>query len=238
MSINLNDEIEEEKLSKKEQEILDSFNNSPLGKILDENNVEDIVLKDADNNSIRFQQVALIPYDKTDKLYAILIPLSPMVGVNPGEGVLFEINEKTFEMTIVNDVEIIDDVLQIYMEEIQKEENDEPFSMEIDGNFEIGTDEEEKDISEEAILDEILEEDLNADIISEVLSEVAEESKKDNAENIDEVVDIENVETDMSESEKEEGSVENESVVECDFKITNSEENNSEEEDNSEESAE
>lgn len=238
MSINLNDEIEEEKLSKKEQEILDSFNNSPLGKILDENNVEDIVLKDADNNSIRFQQVAVIPYDKTDKLYAILIPLSPMVGVNPGEGVLFEINEKTFEMTIVNDVEIIDDVLQIYMEEIQKEENDEPFSMEIDGNFEIGTDEEEKDVSEEAILDKILEEDLNADIISEVLSEVAEESKKDNAGNIDEVVDIENVETDMSESEKEEGSVEKESVEECDSKITNSEENNSEEEDNSEESAE
>ena len=92
----LNQEIKEKQQAKakREQEKIDAFNASPVGMLLDENNVDDIVLFDSDNNPIKFQQVALIPYDKTGKLYAILIPLTPMVGVNPGEGVLFEIDEE------------------------------------------------------------------------------------------------------------------------------------------------
>ena len=123
----LNDEIKEKKKNKekKEKELLEAFNASPVGKILDENNIDDIVLYDSDNNPIKFQQVALIPYDKTDKLYAILIPLTPMVGVNPGEGVLFEIDEQKQDLSIVRDDEIIDAVLQIYLKEIEENSDDE-----------------------------------------------------------------------------------------------------------------
>ena len=122
----LNQELKnkEQKKAKKEKEILEAFNASPVGKILDENNVDDIVLYDSDNNPIKFQQVALIPYDKTDKLYAILIPLTPMVGVNPGEGVLFEIDEEKCDLSIVKDDSIIDEVLEIYLKEIEESEDD------------------------------------------------------------------------------------------------------------------
>ena len=123
----LNQEIKQKQQAraKKEQEKIDAFNASPVGMLLDENNVDDIVLFDSDNNPIRFQQVALIPYDKTGKLYAILIPLTPMVGVNPGEGVLFEIDEENIDLSIVRDDAIIDEVLEIYLKEIEDSEDEE-----------------------------------------------------------------------------------------------------------------
>ena len=123
----LNQEMKEKQQAKakKEQEKIDAFNASPVGMLLDENNVDDIVLFDSDNNPIRFQQVALIPYDKTGKLYAILIPLTPMVGVNPGEGVLFEIDEENIDLSIVRDDAIIDEVLEIYLKEIEDSEDEE-----------------------------------------------------------------------------------------------------------------
>lgn len=122
----LNQELKEKQkeVIKKNKEIIEAFNASPVGKILDENNVEDIVLFDSDNNPIKFQQVALIPYEKTNKLYAILIPLTPMVGVNPGEGVLFEIDEEKVDLSIVRDDAIIDEVLEIYLKEIEDSEDD------------------------------------------------------------------------------------------------------------------
>ena len=123
----LNQEIKQKQQAKvkKEQEKIDAFNASPVGMLLDENNVDDIVLFDSDNNPIKFQQVALIPYDKTGKLYAILIPLTPMVGVNPGEGVLFEIDEENIDLSIVRDDAIIDEVLEIYLKEIEDSEDEE-----------------------------------------------------------------------------------------------------------------
>ena len=123
----LNQEIKEKQQAraKKEQEKIDAFNASPVGMLLDENNVDDIVLFDSDNNPIKFQQVALIPYEKTGKLYAILIPLTPMVGVNPGEGVLFEIDEENIDLSIVRDDAIIDEVLEIYLKEIEDSEDEE-----------------------------------------------------------------------------------------------------------------
>lgn len=124
----LNQEIKQKQQAKakKEQEKIDAFNASPVGMLLDENNVNDIVLFDSDNNPIKFQQVALIPYDKTGKLYAILIPLTPMVGVNPGEGVLFEIDEEKYDLSIVRDDSIIDEVLEIYLKEIEDSDDEEP----------------------------------------------------------------------------------------------------------------
>ena len=87
---------------------------NPIEQIMDENNLDNIILYDTENKPIEFEQVALIPLDETNKLYAILIPVTPMQGVNEGEGVLFEIDEEARDLEIVRDDAIIDKVLTIY----------------------------------------------------------------------------------------------------------------------------
>ena len=87
---------------------------NPIEQILDENNLENVVLYDTDNNPIEFEQVALIPLESTGKLYAIMIPVTPMEGVNPGEGVLFIIDEFKSTIDIEKNQDIIDEVLSVY----------------------------------------------------------------------------------------------------------------------------
>ena len=87
--------------------------------ILDENNTDNVTLYDEDKNPIEFEQVALIPLEKTGKLYAILIPVQPMQGVNEGEGVLFVVDEQKMDVSIERDDAIIDAVLKIYQELIE-----------------------------------------------------------------------------------------------------------------------
>ena len=87
---------------------------NPLEQILDENNTDNVILYDAENKPIEFEQVALIPLEKTGKLYAIMIPVTPMEGVNEGEGVLFVIDELKGDIEIERDDATIDEVLSIY----------------------------------------------------------------------------------------------------------------------------
>lgn len=87
---------------------------NPIEQILDEKNLDNIILYDADNKPIEFEQVALIPLERTGLLYAILIPITPMQGVGEGEGVLFVIDEATGSMEIERDDKTIDEVLNIY----------------------------------------------------------------------------------------------------------------------------
>ena len=95
----------------------------PIAQILDENNTENIVLYDAEHKPIEFEQVAVIPLDRTNKLYAILIPVTPMQGVNEGEGVLFELDEVKRDVEVVHDDSIIDEVLSIYQKLIEDGED-------------------------------------------------------------------------------------------------------------------
>ena len=95
---------------------------NPIEQILDETNTDNIVLYDAENKPIEFEQVAVIPLERTDKLYAILIPVTPMQGVNEGEGVLFVIDEEKGDIEIERDDEIIDEVLTIYKTLIEEGE--------------------------------------------------------------------------------------------------------------------
>ena len=87
---------------------------NPIEQILDENNMENVVLYDADNKPIEFEQIAVIPLERTAMLYAIMIPVTPMQGVNAGEGVLFVIDELKGTIDIERNEEIIDEVLSIY----------------------------------------------------------------------------------------------------------------------------
>ena len=97
---------------------------NPVEQILDENNIENIVLYDAQEKPIEFEQIAVIPLDN-DKLYAILIPVTPMQGVEEGEGVLFEIDEEANDLSVVNDAKIIDQVLEKYQKLIEESEDEE-----------------------------------------------------------------------------------------------------------------
>ena len=87
---------------------------NPIDQILNENNMENVVLYDEDKKPIEFEQVAVIPLERTAKLYAIMIPVTPMQGVNEGEGVLFVIDEINDTIEIERDDSIIDEVLSIY----------------------------------------------------------------------------------------------------------------------------
>ena len=92
----------------------------PIAQILDEDNTENIFYPDANNVPIEFEQVALIPLDSTEKLYTILIPVTPMENVEEGEGVLFEVDEKNRKLIPINDNKIIDEVLEIYQKLIEE----------------------------------------------------------------------------------------------------------------------
>ena len=87
---------------------------NPIEQILDENNMENVILYDDENNPIEFEQVAVIPLERTGFLYAIMIPVTPMQGVGEGEGVLFVIDELKGSIEIERDDAIIDEVLTIY----------------------------------------------------------------------------------------------------------------------------
>lgn len=93
---------------------------NPIEQILDENNMENVVLYDADNKPIEFEQVAVIPLERTGMLYAIMIPVTPMQGVNEGEGVLFAIDELKGSIDIERDDSIIDEVLSIYQKLVEE----------------------------------------------------------------------------------------------------------------------
>ncbi|MBR2969499.1 MAG: DUF1292 domain-containing protein [Clostridia bacterium] len=93
---------------------------NPVEQILDEQNTDNIVLYDDQNKPIEFEQIAVIPLERTNGLYAILIPLTPMQGVAEGEGVLFELDEEAGDLSVVNDDKIIDEVLTIYQKLIEE----------------------------------------------------------------------------------------------------------------------
>lgn len=92
----------------------------PIAQILDENNTENIIYPDINNNPIEFEQIAVIPLESTEKLYTILIPVTPMENVEEGEGVLFEVDEINRKLIPINDSKIIDKVLEIYKKLIEE----------------------------------------------------------------------------------------------------------------------
>lgn len=91
----------------------------PINQILEEENLENIIMYDDDNNPIEFEQVAVIPLDNDPLLYAILIPVTPMEGVNEGEGVVFSIDELKHDIQVVNNEKTIDAVLDVYQKLIE-----------------------------------------------------------------------------------------------------------------------
>lgn len=105
------------------QELNKNRNKDAIQQILDENNTDNITLFDPENKPIEFEQIALIPLEnaqKQEELFAILIPITPMQGVNEGEGVVMKINSTDVE--VVNDQNIIDRVLDVYQKLLEEGE--------------------------------------------------------------------------------------------------------------------
>lgn len=64
---------------------------SILDILLDENNDSPISLYDENDKEVKFDQVAIIPFD--EKLYAILKPIDHMEGVEDDEAIVFAVEE-------------------------------------------------------------------------------------------------------------------------------------------------
>ena len=89
---------------------------SPIEQILDENNVDNIVLYNDKNEPFEFEQIAVIPLEEESeqKLYAILLPVTPLPGIEPDEAVTFELNEQEGTVSVCEDDDVIDRVLEEY----------------------------------------------------------------------------------------------------------------------------
>lgn len=111
---------EEKKVNKEEKVI-----KNPIDCLFDENNTDPIILFNENGEEISFEQIALIP--KKGKTYAILQPIEEMEGVGEDEALVFAIEEPKNKdeqeyLTLVTDVEIIDEVFKVYDELIDEEE--------------------------------------------------------------------------------------------------------------------
>lgn len=62
-----------------------------LDVILDENNTDELVLQNEQGKQIRFEQVAVIPYN--EKIYVILKPIDKIEGVEDDQAIVFLADE-------------------------------------------------------------------------------------------------------------------------------------------------
>lgn len=70
-----------------------------LEMLLDEDNSEPVTLWDENNKEMRFEQVAVIPYDY--KIYCILKPIDKIDGVADDEALVFRVDENEDGDTII-----------------------------------------------------------------------------------------------------------------------------------------
>ena len=78
-----------EQISNQVEQELSNFD--ILDVILDENNTDELVLQNEQGKQIRFEQVAVIPYNK--KIYVILKPIDKIEGVEDDQAIVFLADE-------------------------------------------------------------------------------------------------------------------------------------------------
>ena len=89
---------------------------NPIDQILDENNIDNIILYNEKDEPYEFEQIALIPLNREDKqdLYAILLPVTPLAGIEEDEALVFEVNERENVVRVCDNEQIIDQVMTEY----------------------------------------------------------------------------------------------------------------------------
>ncbi len=111
---------------KKEKKVETNEEISPIEQILDENNVDNIVLYNEKNEPFEFEQIAIIPLEQEDgsqKLYAILLPVTKLPGIGEDEAVTFELDEEEGSVKVCEDDAVIDQVLEEYEKLLKESEN-------------------------------------------------------------------------------------------------------------------
>ena len=97
-----------------------------LDVLLDQNDTDPIVLEDDKGKRIRFEQVAIVPYD--NKIYAVLKPIDKIEGVKDDEAIVFLCDETTKPTTLRPEadqeiaIKIFDEYYNL-VEEANKETN-------------------------------------------------------------------------------------------------------------------
>jgi uncharacterized protein YrzB (UPF0473 family) len=92
---------------------------SAIDALLDENNTEPIILFDENNKETEFEQVCVILLENSNgrmTIYAILKPVTEIVGVNDDEALVFKIEEIEDEdcLVIEDDDEMVNKVFDAY----------------------------------------------------------------------------------------------------------------------------
>ena len=91
--------------------------------IMDENCLDPIIIEDEKGNKYEYEQEALIPYD--DKMYAILVDMELIKQEKFDEaGEVFLVNEKKGTIELVEDVDIISAVFEVYDRLIDEKEQE------------------------------------------------------------------------------------------------------------------
>ena len=114
-----------EEISKEVEEELSDFD--ILDIILDENNTEPLILQDEKGKQIRFEQVAVIPYN--EKIYVILKPIDKIEGVEDDQAIVFLADETKRPTVLVPEqdekiaVKIFDEYYNLVEEANKKAKN-------------------------------------------------------------------------------------------------------------------
>ena len=82
-----------------------------INKLMDENNTENVSLRNANGQVITFERIAIVSLNEPNIYYAILVPVSELPDIEDNEGIVF------------NDEKLCDSVLTEY-ERMINEDND------------------------------------------------------------------------------------------------------------------
>lgn len=82
-------------------------------KIIDPNNLENIIITNSSGNSFELEQIALIPLHEIG--YAILKPINPeLLNMENDEPLIFKLNDEEESIELCTDIIIITKVIDLY----------------------------------------------------------------------------------------------------------------------------
>lgn len=90
--------------------------------LFDENNKENIFIKDNDGKEIEFLQLAVVDYQ--ENYYAVLQPVTPVEGVGEDEVMIFMIDEEQDCLVYIEDEKTIYGVYGEFMEMLEEEDEE------------------------------------------------------------------------------------------------------------------
>ena len=95
-----------------------SNNEKYVDRIFDENNNENIFIKDNDGRDIEFEQLAVVDFE--ENYYAVLQPVTPMEGVGEDEVLIFKIDEEKDCLVYEEDDRVMEGVYNEFMEMLEE----------------------------------------------------------------------------------------------------------------------